>query len=359
MDAPVWDQKLPSLREIKAAIPNHLFEPDHKRGALLIARTVVMVIGFYLLAVYALPLLPSPWYEMGWMVYWFFQGTLYWSVFGWGHDAGHGGVSKHAWVNTLVGTIVHSFIFLPYESWRISHREHHRNAGNIDKDINYAPKRDYEIVRKHGLIALLGIAQILYIFGISGSGINHVNPWHPVYKGNRKRVAISLLICCAFVAVYCYLSMIFGWWFMFALHGVPVLGYGTYLILSSFLNHADPKVPWWGDSSWTYMKGNIFSVIDIRYGKLIDWLVQDNGLHQIHHLFPSVPTYHMTEATTYFRKAFPHLVKDRDVGVMEGFVVYLKNFMNQRKLSDDIDVFFYDGINAEKEKIKIYSLPDS
>lgn len=352
MSAQPWEQKLPSLREIKAAIPDYIFEPDHKLGAWLISRTLLMMIFFYLFAIFVLPALPSVLQPFAWLLYWFFQGTLYWSLFGWGHDAGHGGVSRHGWVNTVVGTFAHSFIFLPYESWRISHREHHRHAGNIDKDINYAPKRDYGFVRKHGLIALLGFAQILYIFGISGSGINHVNPWHPVFKGNRLRVALSLLICFAFVGVYLYLSTLFGWWYMFALHGIPVLGYGTYLILSSFLNHADPKVPWWGDKSWTYMKGNIFSVIDIRYGKLIDWLVQDNGLHQIHHLFPSVPTYHMAEATRHFRQAFPHLAKDRDIGVLKGFVVYLKKFMRQRRLNDDIDVFFYDGIDPEKEKLK-------
>lgn len=349
----IWDQKLPSLREIKRVIPAHLFVPNHTRSFLLISQTVLLLLALFAFAYYVIPILPTPLSEFSWLVYWFFQGTVFWSIFGWGHDSGHGGVSKHQWINTVVGTLAHSFILLPYESWRISHKEHHRFTGNIDKDVNYTPKRDYKAVERHGLIGLLGIAQLLYIVGISGSGINHLNPFHPVFKGNRIKVSISLIICALFFSAVIYSCFIFGFSTVMAYYGMPLLGYGTYLILSSFLNHVDPKVPWWGDKEWTYMKGNIFSVIDISYGRLIDYLVQDNGLHQIHHLFPSVPTYHMKEATKYFRKEFPHLSKDRDVGVCKGFWVYLVNFTRQRRLPDDIGVFFYDGVNPEKDNLSV------
>ena len=58
--------------------------------------------------------------------YWFLQGTMFWAIFVLGHDCGHGSFSSSPLLNGVVGNILHSFILVPYESWRLSHRHHHK-----------------------------------------------------------------------------------------------------------------------------------------------------------------------------------------------------------------------------------------
>jgi omega-3 fatty acid desaturase (delta-15 desaturase) len=56
-----------------------------------------------------------------------------------GHDCGHGSFSRHKWLNNLVGHLSHTPILVPYHGWRISHRTHHANTGNIDTDESWYP----------------------------------------------------------------------------------------------------------------------------------------------------------------------------------------------------------------------------
>jgi len=348
MENEIYDGKLPTIREIQQKIPNHLFFPHRMKAILLFTQTILLCAMLFAFAIYVIPSSPTPLKEILWILYWFMQGTMFWSFFGWGHDCGHGGFSKYKWVNTVVGNLVHSAILMPYESWRVTHQIHHRNTGNIDKDINYPPKRDHSEVRKHRFMGLLGISHFLYLMGFSTSRINHFNPFEAVYSKVRARILASLLCWLIFFSLIVYAIFVFGFQTVMALYGMPLYGYATWLVISSFLNHVDPKVPWWGNESWSYMKGNIFSVIDVSYGKFLDYLVQDNGYHQIHHLFPHLPTYHMKEATKHLRNNFPHLTKNRDMNIVSAYWHYLGNFINQPELSDDVDVVYYDRKPSQK-----------
>lgn len=50
------------------------------------------------------------------------------------HEAVHGALAKHRGANRLLGRVHALLCFLPYESWRSIHIEHHKWAGNIDRD---------------------------------------------------------------------------------------------------------------------------------------------------------------------------------------------------------------------------------
>ena len=83
---------------------------------------------------------------------------MFWALFVLGHDCGHGSFSRHAGVNGLVGHVLHSFLLVPYHCWRLSHRKHHKNTGNLDKDEIFYPMRAARLRKKpwrRGLFALL------------------------------------------------------------------------------------------------------------------------------------------------------------------------------------------------------------
>ena len=99
-------------------------------------------------------------------LFWVAQGTMFWALFVIGHDCGHGSFSKHKWLNNLIGHITHTPILVPYHGWRISHRTHHANTGNIDTDESWYPisKQTYDGMDSSAKLLRFGFFLLAYPF---------------------------------------------------------------------------------------------------------------------------------------------------------------------------------------------------
>ncbi|MCY7276407.1 MAG: DUF3474 domain-containing protein, partial [Phormidesmis sp. CAN_BIN44] len=136
--SPVVDPSLQSgelpftLKDVRSAIPDSCFVPSTWRSLSYFFLDLGILAGLYALAAY----LDSWWF---YPIFWFAQGTMFWALFVVGHDCGHGSFSKHKWLNNLVGHLSHTPILVPFHGWRISHRTHHANTGNIETDESWYP----------------------------------------------------------------------------------------------------------------------------------------------------------------------------------------------------------------------------
>ncbi len=83
-----------------------------------------------------------------------------------------------------------------------------------------------------------------------------------------------------------------GWAAVSVYYIAPLLVFGTFLVVTTFLHHNDEDTPWYADSAWTYVKGSLSSV-DRDYGVLVNNVSHNIQLHQIHHLFPKIPHYRL------------------------------------------------------------------
>ncbi|CAM4793685.1 unnamed protein product [Rotaria magnacalcarata] len=106
-------------------------------------------------------------------------------------------------------------------------------------------------------------------------------------------------------------------------------------------------VPWFADSEWTYVKGQL-STVDRHYGH-VHSLIHSIGTHQIHHLFAKIPHYHLETATVHFRKAFPGLVRVKHNAILPSFIRMFKLFLRQRTIGQD-------GVGAD---LNVRSTPTS
>jgi acyl-lipid omega-3 desaturase len=126
-------QDLPfTLKDVRAAIPDHCFEPSTGRSLSYFFLDIGIIAGLITIAASLDSWLFFP-------IFWFAQGTMFWALFVVGHDCGHGSFSKYKWLNNLIGHLSHSPILVPFHGWRISHRTHHANTGNIDTDESWYP----------------------------------------------------------------------------------------------------------------------------------------------------------------------------------------------------------------------------
>ena len=53
---------------------------------------------------------------------------------------GHHAYCESDLVSDIVGFVVHSCLLVPFFSWQISHKRHHSNTGNVDRDEVFVPR---------------------------------------------------------------------------------------------------------------------------------------------------------------------------------------------------------------------------
>lgn len=287
-------------------------------------------------------------------LYWFSFGTVMWGLFFIGHDCGHGSFSRHYWLNQLFGNLVHTFDLVPYEMWRLSHKHHHKNTSNIDKDEIFYPVRQKDA--KDGVLWLsrniyfgLGLAWVAYLVaGYWPRPVSHLNPVTDLTKSSRGQAWISLICWLAWLGTLIgYAAYNGAWAFLGLYYVVPFYVFASYLVLVTFLHHHEPDVTsWYADKKWTFVLGNMNSV-DRSYG-VLDYFIHNAGTHQVHHLLTAVPHYNLNEATVHFRKAFPHMIVKSDVPIVKAFKSSFASFAEQQVIGDDVEHFRFTKIVKSK-----------
>ncbi|XP_047331060.1 omega-3 fatty acid desaturase, endoplasmic reticulum-like [Impatiens glandulifera] len=238
------------LSEIRSAIPNHCWVKDTWRSLGYVVRDIFVVFGLIVLAVYL-----DNW--AFWPFYWAAQGTMFWALFVLGHDCGHGSFSENPTINSVVGHILHSSILVPYHGWRISHRTHHQNHGNIEKDESWVPLSE-KVYKEMGFSGKFFrfrapfplFAYPLYLLWRSpGKSGSHFNPYNNnlFHHSERNHVVIST-VCWTLMVVFLFkLYTIIGFLQLLRLYIIPYLVFIMWLDFVTYLHHHGHynKLPWY------------------------------------------------------------------------------------------------------------------
>lgn len=334
-------ETFPSIVEIKAAIPGHCFKPDLLTSFYYVLKDVILVCVVYALMFYLERTLPWHTFIVLWPLYYFVQGTNLTAIFVLGHDCGHDSFSRYDVVNDVMGNLLHAFLLTPFYPWKLSHRNHHKNTGNFDKDEVFYPKRESEYDGgQHVELFGLGFAWYVYlVLGYSPRTICHFNPYTDMFLKHVTACYISILLDAGWAYCLYYYASVFGVMSLINYYFIPLTVFATYMVVITFLHHTDVNVPWFSDDTWSFVKGQLSS-IDRHYGFVHGW-IHNIGTHQIHHLFTKVPHYHLQEATAHFRKAFPELVRVKDDPIFPTYVKMFRKFTKQFVISDDTKVHVF------------------
>ena len=284
-----------TLKDLKNAIPDYCFEPSTGRSLAYFFLDIGIIAGLYGLA-YSL----DSW--LFFPVFWLMQGTMFWALFVVGHDCGHGSFSKHKWLNNLIGHLSHTPILVPFHGWRISHRTHHANTGNIDTDESWYPVSE-DAYNEMGTVGrairfnLFLLAYPLYLFKRSpGRKGSHFMPGSDLFRSSEKwDIVTSTALWTLFVGFLGWIGFQFGVVFLIKFYVMPYLVFVMWLDLVTFLHHTEPDIPWYRNDSWYFLKGAL-STIDRDYG-LFNNIHHNIGTHVAHHIFLNMPHYYLKDAT--------------------------------------------------------------
>lgn len=130
----------PDIKTIKDAIPAHCFQPSLLTSYYYVVRDFTMVSALVWAALNVIPTVSDPYLRASaWMLYGFVQGLVCTGVWILGHECGHGAFSLHSRVNAVTGWALHSFLLVPFFSWKFSHHRHHLYHGHMEKDMAFVP----------------------------------------------------------------------------------------------------------------------------------------------------------------------------------------------------------------------------
>lgn len=284
-----------TLQELKAAIPSHCFEPSVGRSLSYFFLDLGIIAALYFIAARLDSWLFFP-------VFWLMQGTMFWALFVVGHDCGHGSFSRLKWLNSLIGHLSHIPILVPYHGWRISHRTHHANTGNIETDESWYPATQSEYERMPFYIKLFRyylplLAYPIYLFRRSpGRKGSHFLPSSPLFRpSERADILTSSALWLLMVAFLGGLTYQMGWVFLLKYYLAPYVVFVVWLDLVTYLHHTESDIPWYRGDDWFFLKGAL-STIDRDYG-VVNSIHHNIGTHVAHHIFLNMPHYHLKTAT--------------------------------------------------------------
>lgn len=335
-------KRVPSVKpsftvgDIRRAIPAECFKHSYVKSFSYLALDIVMscILFYGSLHITYLPesttLLGYILRSIAWTTYWITQGIVWTGIWVIGHECGHGGFSSSELVNDSVGMILHSFLMVPYFSWKISHRRHHSNTGNIDRDEVFVPDvadhlddddnyaADWfsqfkeSINRAYCLLIMLTLGWPAYLIANVSSNksynpdkwINHFDPHSELFhmttpeltKKQYSQIILSDIGLLINITIMSVLGYQYGFSNLSFYYIIPLMQNIMWLVIITFLQHTDHQLPHYDSSEWDWLRGAL-ATIDRDYGILNFFHHHIGDTHIVHHMFHTMPFYNTQKAT--------------------------------------------------------------
>ncbi|RCK63247.1 Delta(12) fatty acid desaturase [Candida viswanathii] len=327
-----------SIKEILQAIPKHCYERSLVRSLGYVVRDITMMclisyVGHTVIPMLEIPDHPTLSYVLrgaSWMVQSYLIGLFGFGLWILAHECGHGAFSDFQNINDFIGWVLHSYLMVPYFSWKFSHAKHHKATGHLTKDMVFIPytKQEYleknkvekvsELVEESPIYSLLVLIfqQLgglqLYLAnnatgqpypGVAWYARSHYAPSSPVFDKNQY-----WFIVLSDIGIICTLTTVYQWYKNFGLFNmminwfVPWLWVNHWLVFVTFLQHTDPTMPHYTASEWTFARGAA-ATIDRNFGFVGQHIFHDIiETHVLHHYVSRIPFYNAREATEAIKK---------------------------------------------------------
>ncbi|MEM6501946.1 MAG: fatty acid desaturase [Cyanobacteria bacterium P01_C01_bin.89] len=314
-----YEGRLPfTVKQVRDAIPPECFQSSLPRSLSYFFLDIGIIAGLYGIAHYL-----DSWFF--WPVFWAVQGTMFWALFVVGHDCGHQSFSRYKWVNNFIGHLSHTPILVPYHGWRISHRTHHANTGNIETDESWHPITEKGYEGMEGYVKFLRFQMILFLYPFylfkhspERGEASHFLPSSPLFKPSEKwDIITSTFWICAMIGGLGFLTLQWGAMWLFKYYLMPYIVFVMWLDLVTYLHHTDPEIPWYRGKDWYFFKGAL-STIDHDYG-FINNIHHNIGTHVAHHVFLSIPHYHLKEATEAIKPVLGEHYRKSERSIWDAF----------------------------------------
>src|ERR1700750_219795 len=131
MESSIFTPPAYTIKQVHDAIPSHCFRPNTLLSIAYVLRDFAIAGFLAYIAATQLPSVQNQYIRtLAWITYSFCQGLVFTGLWELAHECGHGSLSRKKWVNDAMGMVIHSFLLVPYHSWRLTHSTHHKTTNN-------------------------------------------------------------------------------------------------------------------------------------------------------------------------------------------------------------------------------------
>ncbi len=213
------------------------------------------------------------------------------------HDCGHGSFFKSAKANRIIGTILGSLVFTPYDRWHQTHARHHSTVGNLDSrgegDVWTLTVEEYQQLPKKKKLVYRIYRNPVILFGI-GPVLLFVLAFRFTRKKMNSQERKSIYIANLIMALYVIGLIFLLGWKEFLMIQLPII----YLAASGgvwlfYVQHQYEGVVWARQDEWDYRKMAMEGSSYLKLPKILQWFSGNIGFHHIHHLSPMIPNYNL------------------------------------------------------------------
>ncbi|KIJ65416.1 hypothetical protein HYDPIDRAFT_174883 [Hydnomerulius pinastri MD-312] len=328
-----------SLKEIRDAIPPHLFVRSTTKSLVYLLRDILMASIGFTAALNLDELCQSAWMVSllspvgaefarwsAWCAYWWIQGLVLAGIWILGHECGHGAFSVNQRLNDLIGYALHTFLLTPYYNWKIIHHRHHTGHSSMERDEVYIPAtrsdlglsrlankeylEDAPLYTMFILVRQQLLAFPIYLLtNVSGQPhhpkwTNHFNPYAIFFApGQRRAVVLSNIGIITMITILVATSRSLGFPLFARLYLIPYMIVNHWIIMITYLQHTDPSLPRYRNKTWNFQRGAAATIDREFLGVQGRFFLHDVAqTHVVHHFFPKMPWYNGIEATYHLKK---------------------------------------------------------
>jgi omega-6 fatty acid desaturase / acyl-lipid omega-6 desaturase (Delta-12 desaturase) len=350
-----------SMKQVRDAIPKHCLHPDTLTSFSYVLRDLglIAITGYASSFIHHVP--HSLLRGVFWVVYTFLQGLFGTGLWILAHECGHGAFSGNQRLQDFTGWVLHSALMVPYFSWKITHRKHHSNTGNVEKDNAFVPKSRQRWAKRRfswlfgeidvhakafahmtedapiRILLNLALQQILgwpiYLLTNATGQVDdkHNVPYHRkshfyfgsdsvLFNADCRRLVLLSDIGIGITWSGLYLAgQRWGWWNVTLTYLLPLLWVNHWIgksksmgtsrqftdrsaVAITYLHHTDPTLPHYKDKIWSFSRGAA-ATIDRDFGFIGRYVFHHIiETHVLHHAISTIPHYHAEEASQAMRK---------------------------------------------------------
>ncbi|ODV86279.1 hypothetical protein CANARDRAFT_175200 [[Candida] arabinofermentans NRRL YB-2248] len=338
-----------TIKQLLDSIPQECYERKLSTSFYYVFRDIFLILSIGLIFNYLIPLYTPSNYlirSISWTLYSALLSLPFTGIWVLAHECGHQAFSSIGWINDTVGWILHSFLMVPYFSWKYSHGKHHKSTGNLSKDMVFVPKtkNEFKISRNLSLSQKLDeltedtpintlISLLIQQFGgwwaylatnVTGQKyieyenkskflVSHFNPNSPIFEKRDYWFVILSDIGLLIQSILIYQFYLkFGLFSMFINWFLPYVFCNHWLVFITYLQHTDPNLPHYESHEWNFARGAA-ATIDREFG-FIGWFFFHDIIetHVLHHYCSRLPFYNARLATENIKKVMGDHYKHSD-----------------------------------------------
>ncbi|KAG0677375.1 Delta(12) fatty acid desaturase [Kluyveromyces marxianus] len=324
-----------SIKDILGAIPAECYNRSLPRSLSYVARDIIAMVTIgYLTHVVGYPYVKDLHIAARfayWFAYAFVQGLFGTGLWVLAHECGHQAFSDYGAVNDFVGWVLHSYLLVPYFSWKYTHSKHHKATGHITRDMVFVPKTKEKFIKARGvyedieefsedspirtlvelIVQQLGGWLYYLLTNVTGQEYPEVSKWKwnhfwpsaPIF--DSKDYIYILLSDLGIITQSLVLKMWydkFGGWSLFINWFVPYLWVNHWLVFITYLQHTDATMPHYEADQWSFAKGAA-ATIDRQFGFIGPHIFHDIiETHVLHHYCSRIPFYNARPASEAIKK---------------------------------------------------------